>query len=36
MAKEDLSMDELFGLSTTRKFPLEVVVQPRLASELYA
>ncbi|CAD6245389.1 unnamed protein product [Miscanthus lutarioriparius] len=36
MAKEDLSMDELFGLSTTRKFPLEVVVQPRFASELYA
>ncbi|AQK51909.1 Flavonoid 3'-monooxygenase [Zea mays] len=36
MAKEDLRMDELFGLSTTRKFPLEVVVRPRLASELYA
>ncbi|CAL5012837.1 unnamed protein product [Urochloa decumbens] len=36
MAKEDLSMDEVFGLSTTRKFPLEVVVKPRLAPELYA
>ncbi|KAF8769442.1 hypothetical protein HU200_006471 [Digitaria exilis] len=36
MAKEDLSMDEEFGLSTTRKYPLEVVVQPRLSSELYA
>ncbi|KAJ1268721.1 hypothetical protein BS78_07G156800 [Paspalum vaginatum] len=35
MVKEDLSMDEVVGLSTTRKFPLEVVVQPRLASELY-
>ncbi|KAG0523869.1 hypothetical protein BDA96_07G160200 [Sorghum bicolor] len=34
--EEDLSMDELFGLSTTRKFPLEVIVQPRLPSELYA
>ncbi|KAF8704447.1 hypothetical protein HU200_031400 [Digitaria exilis] len=36
MAKEDLSMDEVFGLSATRKYPLEVVVQPRLSSELYA
>jgi cytochrome P450 len=36
VAKEDLSMDEVFGLSTTRKFPLEVVVQPRLPAELYA
>ncbi|CAL4999171.1 unnamed protein product [Urochloa decumbens] len=36
MKKEDLSMDEVFGLSTTRKFPLEVVVKPRLAPELYA
>ncbi|KAF8693337.1 hypothetical protein HU200_004317 [Digitaria exilis] len=36
MAGQDLSMDEVFGLSTTRKFPLEVVVQPRLPTELYA
>ncbi|OQU80592.1 hypothetical protein SORBI_3007G148900 [Sorghum bicolor] len=36
MAKEDLSMDEVFGLSTTRKLPLEVIVQPRLPAELYA
>jgi typhasterol/6-deoxotyphasterol 2alpha-hydroxylase len=38
MAKEELSMDmdEVFGLSTTRVFPLEVAVQPRLPVELYA
>jgi typhasterol/6-deoxotyphasterol 2alpha-hydroxylase len=36
MTKEELSMDEAFGLSTTRKFPLEVAVQPRLPVELYA
>ncbi|TVU05648.1 hypothetical protein EJB05_48817, partial [Eragrostis curvula] len=36
MAKEDLSMDEVFGLSTTRKFPLEVVVEARLPTELQA
>ncbi|XP_025822033.1 flavonoid 3'-monooxygenase-like [Panicum hallii] len=36
MAKEDLSMGEVFGLSTTRRSPLEVVVHPRLPSELYA
>ncbi|CAL5005894.1 unnamed protein product [Urochloa decumbens] len=36
MKEEDMSMDEVFGLSTTRKFPLEVIVQPRLGSELCA
>ncbi|CAO2163132.1 unnamed protein product [Urochloa humidicola] len=35
MKKEDLSMDEVFGLSTTRKVPLEVVVEPKLPAELY-
>ncbi|KAL6859133.1 hypothetical protein ACP4OV_018135 [Aristida adscensionis] len=36
MKKGELSMDEVFGLSTTRKVPLEVVVNPRLPAELYA
>ncbi|OEL32138.1 Flavonoid 3'-monooxygenase [Dichanthelium oligosanthes] len=36
MAREELSMDEVFGLSITRKFPLQVVVEPRLPAELYA
>ncbi|XP_028781024.1 flavonoid 3'-monooxygenase-like isoform X1 [Neltuma alba] len=35
MKKEDLSMDEIFGLSTPKEFPLETVVQPRLAAHLY-
>ncbi|XP_028763227.1 flavonoid 3'-monooxygenase [Neltuma alba] len=35
MKKEDLSMEEIFGLSTPKKFPLETVVQPRLAPHLY-
>ncbi|CAL5001773.1 unnamed protein product [Urochloa decumbens] len=35
MDKEELSMDEVFGLSTTRKVPLEVVVEPKLPAELY-
>ncbi|KAL5222136.1 hypothetical protein ABZP36_026849 [Zizania latifolia] len=35
MTKEELSMDEVFGLSTTRKYPLEVVVEPRLPAHLY-
>jgi typhasterol/6-deoxotyphasterol 2alpha-hydroxylase len=35
MAREELSMDEVFGLSTTRKVPLEVVVEPKLPVELY-
>ncbi|XP_048554036.1 trimethyltridecatetraene synthase-like [Triticum urartu] len=32
----ELSMDEIFGLSTPRKFPLEVVVEPKLHTHLYA
>ncbi|KAI9102906.1 hypothetical protein K1719_023345 [Acacia pycnantha] len=35
MKKEDLSMEEIFGLSTTRKLPLEAVAEPRLASHVY-
>ncbi|CAO2202098.1 unnamed protein product [Urochloa humidicola] len=35
MVKEELSMDEVFGLSTTRKVPLQVVVVPKLPAELY-
>lgn len=33
---EQLSMDEIFGLATTRKFPLHVVAEPRLPAHLYA
>ncbi|KAL6844832.1 hypothetical protein ACP4OV_025491 [Aristida adscensionis] len=36
MSKEELSMEEIFGLSTPRKFPLEVVVEPKLPTHLYA
>ncbi|XP_008792870.2 trimethyltridecatetraene synthase-like [Phoenix dactylifera] len=32
---EDLSMEEIFGLSTPRKVPLEVVVEPKLPAHLY-
>uniref|UniRef100_A0A0E0ESN9 Cytochrome P450 n=1 Tax=Oryza meridionalis TaxID=40149 RepID=A0A0E0ESN9_9ORYZ len=35
MVKEDLSMEEIFGLSMPRKFPLEVAVEPKLSSHLY-
>ncbi|KAI9102911.1 hypothetical protein K1719_023350 [Acacia pycnantha] len=35
MKKEDLSMEEIFGLSTPKKLPLEAVAEPRLASHLY-
>jgi cytochrome P450 len=35
MTKEEVSMDEVFGLSTTRKCPLEVVIQPKLPEHLY-
>lgn len=35
MMKEALSMEEVFGLSTLRKFPLQVVVEPKLPSHLY-
>uniref|UniRef100_A0A0E0ESN8 Uncharacterized protein n=1 Tax=Oryza meridionalis TaxID=40149 RepID=A0A0E0ESN8_9ORYZ len=29
-------MEEIFGLSTPRKFPLEVVVEPKLPADLYS
>ncbi|XP_054783021.1 trimethyltridecatetraene synthase-like [Prosopis cineraria] len=35
MKKEDVSMEEIFGLSTPKKLPLEAVVEPRLAPHLY-
>ncbi|KAA0053469.1 hypothetical protein IC582_008290 [Cucumis melo] len=35
MKNEDLNMDEVFGLSTPKKFPLDVVAEPRLSSSLY-
>ncbi|KAL7180495.1 hypothetical protein ACSBR1_043656 [Camellia fascicularis] len=34
--REDLNMEEIFGLSTPKKFPLVAVVQPRLPLHLYA
>lgn len=36
MAKEDLNMEEIFGLSTPKKFPLEAVAQPRLPLHMYS
>ncbi|KAG7018217.1 Flavonoid 3'-monooxygenase, partial [Cucurbita argyrosperma subsp. argyrosperma] len=36
MKKEDLNMDEVFGLSTPKKFPLDVVAHPRLPPHLYS
>jgi hypothetical protein len=36
MTKEELSMEEIFGLSTPRKFPVEAVVVPKLPAQLYA
>lgn len=33
--REQLSMEEIFGLSTPRKFPLEAVVEPKLPAHLY-
>ncbi|RLM85860.1 cytochrome P450 71A1-like isoform X1 [Panicum miliaceum] len=36
MTKEELNMEEIFGLSTPRKFPLEAVVKPKLPAHLYA
>ena len=32
----ELSMEEIFGLSTPRKYPLEAVVEPKLPAHLYA
>ncbi|GLT41833.1 hypothetical protein SLA2020_158690 [Shorea laevis] len=36
MRKEDLNMEEIFGLSTPRKILLEAVVEPRLQPHLYS
>lgn len=33
---EDLNMEEIFGLSTPKKIPLETVLQPRLPHHLYS
>ncbi|ERN11292.1 flavonoid 3'-monooxygenase [Amborella trichopoda] len=35
MKKEDLNMEEIFGLSTPKKEPLVAVVKPRLPPQLY-
>ncbi|KAG6658180.1 trimethyltridecatetraene synthase-like [Carya illinoinensis] len=35
MKPEDLGMEEFYGLATTRKFPLVVVMEPRLPYHLY-
>ncbi|KAK7294456.1 hypothetical protein RJT34_17345 [Clitoria ternatea] len=34
--KEDLNMEEIFGLSTPKKFPLEALADPRLPHHLYS
>uniref|UniRef100_A0A0D9WQK6 Cytochrome P450 n=1 Tax=Leersia perrieri TaxID=77586 RepID=A0A0D9WQK6_9ORYZ len=36
MTSEQLSMEEIFGLSTPCKFPHEAVVEPKLPAHLYA
>jgi len=36
MAKEELSMEEKFGLSMPRLIPLQAVAEPRLPAHLYA
>ncbi|XP_027335995.1 cytochrome P450 71A1-like [Abrus precatorius] len=33
---KDINMDEIFGLSTPKKIPLEAVVEPRLPHHLYS
>ncbi|XP_059640780.1 trimethyltridecatetraene synthase-like [Cornus florida] len=36
MKVEDLNMEEIFGLSTPKKFPLDTVVEPRLPLRMYS
>lgn len=36
MKGDDLNMEEIFGLSTPRKFPLVAVVEPRLPGHVYS
>jgi cytochrome P450 len=35
VTREELNMEEIFGLSTPRKFPLQAIVQPKLDAHLY-
>ncbi|KAJ9550978.1 hypothetical protein OSB04_015023 [Centaurea solstitialis] len=35
MRCEDINMDEVYGLSTTRKFPLYIIPEPRLLGKMY-
>lgn len=35
MRKEELNMEEIFGLSTPKKLPLEAIAHPRLSPHLY-
>lgn len=35
MSKDELNMEEMFGLLTARKVPLEVVIKPRLPTHVY-
>lgn len=36
MKKEDLDMNEIFGLSTPKKIPLVAIIEPRLPPHVYA
>ncbi|XVF74311.1 hypothetical protein PTKIN_Ptkin13bG0100300 [Pterospermum kingtungense] len=36
MTKENLNMEEIFGLSTPKKYPLETVAKPRLPPHMYS
>ncbi|KAL5206122.1 hypothetical protein ABZP36_034331 [Zizania latifolia] len=36
VTKEQLSMEEIFGLLTLRKFPLDAIVEPKLPARLYS
>ncbi|KAM3245848.1 trimethyltridecatetraene synthase-like [Capsicum annuum] len=36
MTPEDLNMEEIFGLSTPKKFPLSAMIEPRLPPSLYS
>jgi typhasterol/6-deoxotyphasterol 2alpha-hydroxylase len=36
MTKEEVSMEEIFGLTTCLKTPLVVVATPKLALEMYS
>ncbi|CAM8982192.1 unnamed protein product [Rhodiola kirilowii] len=35
MSPRDLNMEEIFGLSTPKKFPLTIAIEPRLPKHLY-